>query len=72
MAAFGDRVFVFSGATFEVALEDWAAEQIAAYPHRETLIRTTALAMRDFMGSAQVERHKMTLPAPRSSAGASA
>jgi hypothetical protein len=65
MAGFDDRVYVFSGATFEAALADWTAEQIAAYPQREELIRITALAMRDFMGSSQVARYKMTLPAPR-------
>jgi hypothetical protein len=65
MAGFDDKVFVFSGATFESALADWTAEQIAAYPQREELIRITALAMRDFMGSSQVARHKMTLPGPR-------
>ncbi len=61
MANFNDRVFVFNGATLEAALEDWTAEQIAAYPHREELIRVTALAMRDFMSSSQVTRHKMTI-----------
>lgn len=66
MADFGDRVFVFNGTTFEVALEDWTEEQIAAYPHREELIRVTALAMRDFMSSDQVARYKMTMPGTRS------
>lgn len=59
MLDFQKKVFVFTGDTFEAALEDWVAEQIAAYPHREELIRTAALAMRDFMGSEQVRRHKM-------------
>lgn len=70
MADFGDRVFVFSGATFEAALDDWTAEQIAAYPQREELIRITALAMRDFMTSPQVVRHKMTLAGTPSGSGA--
>jgi hypothetical protein len=61
MADVRERVFVFTGATFEAALRDWEAEQIAAYPHREELIRTTALAMRDFMDSPAVRHHKMTL-----------
>jgi hypothetical protein len=39
MSDFESRVFVFTGETFEAALEEWAAEQIAAYPHREELIR---------------------------------
>jgi hypothetical protein len=58
---FENRVFVFTGETFEAALAEWVAEQVAAYPHREELIRTTALAMRDFLESEQVRRHKMTL-----------
>jgi hypothetical protein len=64
MSDFESRVFVFTGETFEAALEEWAAEQIAAYPHREELIRTTALAMRDFLESKQVRRHKMMLKGP--------
>ncbi len=56
-----NRVFVFTGATLEAALRDWVAEQIEAYPQREALIRTTALAMRAFLESEQVRRHKMTL-----------
>ena len=68
MTDFTDKVFVFSGATFEAALADWTREQIDAYPHREELIRITALAMRDFMVSPQVAQHKMTLPGPRSGA----
>ncbi len=69
MADFSDRLFVFSGATFEAALADWQADQIAAYPHREELIRITALAMRDFMASPQAARHKMTLPGVQSGGG---
>jgi len=61
MGDFRDKVFVFSGDTFEVALAEWEVEQIAAYPHRDELIRTVALAMRDFMDSDQVRRHKMAL-----------
>lgn len=61
MGELDDKVFVFTGATFETALAEWEAEQIAAYPHREELIRTAALAMRDFMGSEPVRRHKMIM-----------
>jgi hypothetical protein len=61
MTAFEDRVFVFTGATLERALDDWVAEQIAAYPHQEERIRITALAMRDFFESRHIERQKMTL-----------
>ena len=66
MTDFNDRLFVFSGATFTVALKEWMAEQIAAYPQREDLIRITALAMQDFMASPQAERHKMGVPGARS------
>lgn len=61
MGDFRGRVFVFTGDTFDVALKEWEAEQIAAYPHREELIRTVELAMRDFMDSKQVRLHKMSL-----------
>lgn len=61
MGDFDDKVFVFTGATFEAALAEWQAEQLAAYPHREELILTVALAMRDFMDSEQVRRHKMAM-----------
>lgn len=61
MGDFKSKVFVFSGETFEVALAEWEAEQVAAYPHRDELIRTVTLAMRDFMVSEQVKRHKMSL-----------
>ncbi len=70
MADFSDRVFVFNGATLQAALDDWTAEQIAAYPHREEQIRVTALAMRDFLSSSHVARHKMIMPGKRSRAGA--
>ena len=66
MTDLNDRLFVFSGATFTAALEEWVAEQIRAYPQREDLIRITALAMRDFMTSPQAERHKMGIPGARS------
>jgi hypothetical protein len=61
MPAFEDRVFVFTGATLDQALDDWLAEQLAAYPHQAERIRITALAMRDFFESEHIDRHKMTL-----------
>jgi hypothetical protein len=64
MTNFTDKVFVFSGETLEAALEEWEAEQIMAYPHKEELIRITVLAMRDFMASEPVRRHKMCLKGP--------
>jgi hypothetical protein len=63
MGDFSDKVFVFSGDTFEAALADWVAEQIATYPHKEELIRIVGLAMRDFMDSDHVLRHKMRISA---------
>jgi hypothetical protein len=62
MSELAGRVFVFSGETFELALEEWVREQVAAYPHQEAMIRVTALAMRDFLGSEPVRRYKMDLP----------
>ena len=64
MTIFDRRVFVFTGATLTQALDDWVAEQLAAYPHQEERIRITALAMRDFFESSHIERHKMTLGKP--------
>jgi hypothetical protein len=68
MSELKDRVFVFTAETFEAALEEWTRQQIAAYPHKEELIRITALAMRDFMGSEAAHRHKMAL-APTGAVG---
>lgn len=65
MAAFSDQVFVFTGETLEQAVDEWVAVQIAAYPHQEERIRITALAIRDFFESTQVERHKMKLGGQR-------
>ena len=65
MTALSDQVFVFTSETLEQALEDWVAAQIAAYPHQEERIRITALAMRDFFASPQIEQHKMTLGGKR-------
>jgi hypothetical protein len=62
MSELSGRVFVFTGETFELALEAWVQEQLAAYPHQEELIRVTAAAMRDFLGSEAVRRHKMEVP----------
>jgi hypothetical protein len=59
--ALDGRVFVFTGATLNRALNDWYAEQLAAYPHREEQIRITMLAMQDFFESAHIGRHKMVL-----------
>ncbi|MFY9976064.1 MAG: hypothetical protein WAK53_17550 [Chromatiaceae bacterium] len=61
MAELKDHVFVFTGATFEAAMEAWMREQIAAYPHQEERIRVTALAMRDFLQSDAARRHKLMM-----------
>ena len=55
------KVWVFQESTLESALNDWVAEQIAAYPHKEELIKTVELAMLDFMHSPQVKAHKMVM-----------
>jgi hypothetical protein len=55
------KVWVFQESTFEIALDEWVQEQIEHYPHKEELIRTVALAMRDFLDSRQVVDHKMVM-----------
>jgi len=65
MTAFEDRVFVFTGATLDRAIEDWLADQLAAYPHQEERIRITALALRDFFESPQIQHFKMMLGSQR-------
>jgi hypothetical protein len=55
------KVWVFQESTFEIALDEWVQEQIEHYPHKEELIRTVALAMRDFLDSRQVADHKMVM-----------
>lgn len=70
LSVLSGRVFVFAGETFESALAEWADAQIGAYPHKEELIRITVLAMRDFMVSDQVRRHKMDIPGARQAGGA--
>jgi hypothetical protein len=65
MTGLAGRVFVFTGETLELALEEWVQEQLSAFPHREELIRITAAAMRDFLGSETVRRHKMEVPGLR-------
>lgn len=61
MTELKDQVFVFTGAVFEAALEEWVLEQISAYPHQEERIRITALAMRDFLLSDTARRHKLMM-----------
>lgn len=61
MTELRDQVFVFTGAALEAALEQWVDAQIAAYPHQEERIRTTALAMRDFLMSDAARAHKMSM-----------
>lgn len=61
MSELKDRVFVFTGATFEAALGEWIREQIEAFPHQEERIRIAALAMRDFLDSEPARRHKMSM-----------
>ncbi len=56
-----DRVYVFTGETFDAALEEWVRQQVEAYPHQEERIRIAALAMREFLDSDPAHRHKMIL-----------
>lgn len=53
--------WVFNRDTLEVALAQWKAAQIEAYPHQEELIQTTTLAMQDFLDSEYVKKNKMTM-----------
>lgn len=69
MTTFREKVFVFTGATLEQALDDWVADQLAAYPHQEERIRITALAMRDFFESPQIALYKMRLASQRGREG---
>jgi hypothetical protein len=61
MTELKDQVFVFTGASFEAAMEEWMREQITAFPHQEERIRITALAMRDFLLSDAARRHKLMM-----------
>lgn len=61
MTQLSDQVFVFTGAAFEAALDEWVQEQVAAYPHQEERIRIAALAMRAFMLSDAARRHKLLM-----------
>ena len=65
-----EAIYAFHISTFEAALEDWKQEQLEAYPHKAELIETVALAMRDFMESESVHRHKMRVGrSPHQSSG---
>lgn len=44
-------VWVFDAARLDAALEAYEAEALAAYPQQQERIRTTVLAMRDFLYS---------------------
>ncbi len=59
-----DPIFAFQYSTFLQALDSWKQEQLAAYPHREELIETVALAMQDFMNSRHVHDCKMVVESP--------
>ncbi len=56
-----DTLFAFSYQDFVGALEDWKAQQLAAYPHQAERIETTALAMQDLMHSNYVIEHKLVV-----------
>jgi hypothetical protein len=69
MTAFQDKIFVFSGATLEQALDDWLEDQVAAYPHQEERIRIACAAMRDFFDAPQIEQYKMRLRSRTTASG---
>ncbi|CAI8959895.1 conserved protein of unknown function [Methylocaldum szegediense] len=58
------KVWVFQQSTLDNALDEWVQEQIDHFPHKEELIHTVALAMRDFLHSRQVAEHKMMMNLP--------
>ena len=53
--------WVFNKESLDKALAEWMQIQIDAYPHQEELIKTTALAMQDFLSSDVVIKNKMTM-----------
>ena len=55
------KVWVFQQSTLEAAPSDWVDKQIAAYPHKEELIRTVELAILDFLDSPDVEARTMVM-----------
>lgn len=53
--------WVFNRESLDKSLDEWKQLQIDAYPHQEELIKTTVLAMQDFLTSETVIKNKMTM-----------
>jgi len=53
--------WVFNRDSLDKSLDEWMQLQIDAYPHQEELIKTTVLAMQDFLTSETVIKNKMTM-----------
>ena len=53
--------WVFNRESLDKSLNEWMQLQIDAYPHQEELIKTTVLAMQDFLSSEIVIKNKMTM-----------
>jgi len=54
-------VWVFDQERLEQALQSYQAEAMAAYPQQAERIRTTVLAMRDFLASEHAAALRMRL-----------
>lgn len=54
-------VWVFDAARLDEALDAYEAEALAAYPRQQERIRTTVLAMRDFLYSEPAAPLRMKL-----------
>lgn len=54
-------IWVFDESRLDDALDAYQAEALAAYPDQETRIRTTVLAMRDFLYSDHAAGLRMRL-----------
>ena len=50
------RIWVFDEDNLEQAIESYQTEALAAYPQQEERIRTTLLAVRDFLHSEHAAR----------------
>ncbi len=55
------KIYVFSEATLDQALEAWKNRQIAENPTNREKIETTVVAMGWFFRSPEVEQHKMIM-----------
>lgn len=53
------RVWVFDEASLQRAMDAYEAEALAAYPQQTERIRTTMLAMRDFLHSEYADTLKL-------------